>query len=598
MRCLRAVVMIPVIAVAGNASAQVTEVLSVDSHGIYGNYHSWYPSFAANDRFVAFGSQATNLVPGDTNGFADVFVRDRLQGTTERASVGSAGRQGDGHSVSSSISGTGRWVAFASAAANLVPGDTNRTMDVFVRDRESGATERISVDPGGVQSDGDSLAPAISADGRFVAFVSAATNLVAGDTNAVADVFVRDLATGRTERISVDSSGMEGNQASGVNTPSISADGRFVAFDSLARNLVSGDSNGVCDVFVRDRRLTVTERVSVASNGWQGNRQSATPSISADGRFVAFAGDATNLVTTDRGFFWDVFLHDRSSGTTERLSIAPSGIQGNDHSGSPEISADGRSVAFVSFATNLDPRANVWSWNIYVRDLVRDVTELASVGVDGTQASCCSGQYGLAVSADGRFVAFESDAQDLVPAYLGGAQVYIRDRDALGFTSLCAPGVGTVTPCPCSNPASQMGPGCDNSAGTGGALLTAAGIAYVSRDELTFSTRGETPTALSVLVQADDEFATGAVYGQGVRCGVGPLRRLFTRSAVNGSIRVPDPQAGDPSVTRRSAAVGSAIQAGESRWYFVYYRDPVVLGGCPPTSVFNVTQTGRIDWSL
>ena len=273
------------------------------------------------------------------------------QASTKRVSVDSLGAQGIGDSEGPSISAHGRFVAFYSSAANLVGSDTNGARDVFVRDRQTGKTARVSVDSHGAQGNGDSEGPSISADGRFVAFYSFASNLVAGDTNGVINVFVRDRKTGKTTRVSVNSHGAQTKRDSIVRA--ISADGRFVAFDSTASNLVGGDTNGVDDVFVRDRKTGKTTRVSVNSHGAQGNGDSFIPSISADGRFVAFYSDAANLVAGDGNAAGDGFVRDRKAGRTKRVSVASHGTQGNDTSFPPSISADGRFVAFTSLANNL-----------------------------------------------------------------------------------------------------------------------------------------------------------------------------------------------------------------------------------------------------
>jgi Tol biopolymer transport system component len=285
------------------------------------------------------------------------------QGTTERVSLGPGGVQGNEESLFPAISADGRFVAFYTYASNLVPGDTNHSDDVFVRDRRTGTTERVSVGPNGRQGDSSSL-PAISADGRFVAFRSYANNLVPGDTNGVGDVFVRDRRTGTTERVSVSSSGEQGNAFS-VGT--ISADGRFIAFESDASNLVPGDTNGKRDVFVRDRKLGTTERVSLRPDGGQGNDYSFSPALSAGGRFVAFTSWASNLVPGDTNGTDDVFVRDRVTGVTIRASISSSGKQGNDHSNDPAISADGRFIAFMSHATNLVPGDTNGVNDIFVR---------------------------------------------------------------------------------------------------------------------------------------------------------------------------------------------------------------------------------------
>ncbi|MGH2537870.1 MAG: carboxypeptidase regulatory-like domain-containing protein, partial [Candidatus Promineifilaceae bacterium] len=238
-----------------------------------------------------------------------VFVHDRDTGQTSRVSIASDGALGNGDSWWSSISADGRYVAFHSLASNLVGGDTNGAWDVFVHNRDTVQTSRVSVASDGAQGNGYSYSPAISADGRYVAFVSLASNLVGGDTNDQPDVFVHDRDTGQTSRASVASDGAQANGASYYQ--SISADGRYVAFGSYASNLVGGDTNGIDDVYVHDRDTGQTSRASVASDGAQGNDGSGDPSISADGRYVAFVSWASNLVSGDTNGYADVFVRDR-----------------------------------------------------------------------------------------------------------------------------------------------------------------------------------------------------------------------------------------------------------------------------------------------
>ncbi|MEG4109299.1 hypothetical protein [Microcoleus sp. S13_C5] len=273
--------------------------VSVDSAGNQGNSFSYTPSISPDGRFVAFTSDASNLVPGDTNNSYDIFVRDTLTNTTSRVSLDSAGNQGNRNSYRPSISAGGRFVAFESDASNIVPGDTNNTNDIFVRDTLTNTTTRVSIDSAGNQANDASDGASISADGRFVAFDSYASNLVPGDTNNTNDIFVRDTLTNTTTRVSVDSAGNQQNFSSFFNVSSISADGRFVAFTSFASNLVPGDTNAYTDIFVRDTLTNTTTRVSFGSAGNQGNSVSQSPSISADGRFVAFTSFASNLVPGD-----------------------------------------------------------------------------------------------------------------------------------------------------------------------------------------------------------------------------------------------------------------------------------------------------------
>ena len=327
------------------------------------------PALAADGQIVAFASQASNLVAGDTNNAEDVFVYDRAAGATTRVSVGPGGAQAGGDSYDPALSADGRYVAFASDAPDLVPGDTNSATDVFVYDRVAKTTTRVSVGPGGAQAGGVSSNPSLNRDGSVIAFLSDAHDLVTGDTNGdtVTDVYVRDLKAGTTTEVR--SNGGAGPPADGPSgAPALSADGRTVAFASAATNLVAGDTNGVTDAFVFDRATGAVERVSVGSGGAPGDRDSTTPSISADGRFVAFASDATDLVPTDTNRRTDVFVRDRRLGLTTRVSVGPEAVEGDRPSSQPRISADGRYVAFASAASDLVPGDTNSAPDIFVHD--------------------------------------------------------------------------------------------------------------------------------------------------------------------------------------------------------------------------------------
>jgi Tol biopolymer transport system component len=348
--CSLGLAAILVLAATVGHAGQVTRI-SLDSAGNEGNGRTRRHSVSADGRFVAFCSDATNVVPGDANGVQDVFLKDRQTGATVRLSVDSAAAEGDGASRDVKISADGRFVAFASDATNLVADDTNGFQDVFVHDRVTGATTRVSVGSAGEEGDAQSASPVISADGHYVAFTSDATNLVPGDTNASSDIFVHNLLTGRTIRVSVDSAGVESNGPG--NGAAISGDGRFVVFSSDAFNLVPGDTNGMTDIFIRDQKAGTTSRVSVDAAGSEADASSSLPAISADGRFVAFVSDATNLAPGDTNAIQDVYLRDRTAGTTTRVSVAAAGGDPDGLSYDPAISADGRFVAFGSRASNL-----------------------------------------------------------------------------------------------------------------------------------------------------------------------------------------------------------------------------------------------------
>jgi hypothetical protein len=437
----------------------------------------------------------------------------------------------------------------------------------------------------------------MSSDGRFVAFESAASDLVAGDVNGRVDIFVRDRLAGTTELVSVDSNGAQADGNSHFAT--ISADGRFVAFHSLADNLVPGDTNGHEDIFIRDRQLGTTERVNLGPGGVQGDADSSCPVISLDGRFVAFESQALNLAAGAPSGWRNHLLLDRQTGVIEFIAKDRPGAF--DWDTDQEVTPGGRFVAFTSWADDVIPGDTNGTLDVFVLDRQLGTVERVSVSSGGAQGNGTS--WDMCVSDDGRFVAFYSAATNLVPMDGNGwGDVFLRDRmigsAVTNFTSLCVPGIDAGIGCPCSNPPAGPDRGCDNSAATGGASLTASGNTQLSADGLAFTTSGELPATLNVLFQGNALLSTGLVYGQGVRCQSGSLRRLYTKMAVGGSILAPDFAAGDPPVSVRSAQRGDTILPGESRWYTAYYRDPVVLGGCPASSTFNATQTGRVDWSF
>jgi len=393
----------------GWASGAKTRRASISSAGQQGNDYSYFPSISADGRYVAFESAASNLVGGDTNGTYDVFVYDRKTHKTRRVSVSSAGQQGNNGSYEPSISADGRYVAFDSYASNLVAGDANNRIDIFVYDRSTHKTRRVSISSAGQQGNDVSYLPSISADGRYVAFESDASNLVGGD-EGFRDIFVYDRSTHKTRRVSISSAGQQGNGYSYL--PSISADGRYVAFYSDASNLVAGDTNNATDVFVYDRKTHKTRRVSVTSAGQQGNGDSLYPSISADGRYVAFHSYASDLVAGDANNKTDVFVYDRSKHRTRRVSVTAGGQEGNGNSFYPSISADGRYVAFYSYASDLVAGDANNKTDVFVYDRRKHRTRRVSVSSGGQEGNGDS--FSPSISADGRYVVFHSQASSLV----------------------------------------------------------------------------------------------------------------------------------------------------------------------------------------
>lgn len=369
--------------------------VSVASDGTQANGYSGANSLSDDGKYILFESNASNLVPNDANGDTDTFIYDRLNQTVELISIAPNGSQANGASGSSFISGNGRYVIYASAASNLVSQDNNSQRDIFVYDRQDKTTELISVSTEGTQANGMSSFSVISEDGRYVAFESMADNLVSGDNNGLSDIFIRDRQDGTTKRINVAANGAQANGASILD--SISEDGRYISFTSEADNLVSGDTNGLSDIFVYDRQGGTTERINLAANSAQANGISGSSALSADGRYVVYGSDASNLVADDTNGKRDIFIYDRQEGTTERVDVANNGTQSNFDSQSPSISDDGRYVAFNSDSENGD------NSNVFLRDRVEETT----IKVDANSFPTISGE--------GEFILFNSSIDTVVP---------------------------------------------------------------------------------------------------------------------------------------------------------------------------------------
>ncbi|MCE9596067.1 MAG: calcium-binding protein [Planctomycetes bacterium] len=417
---------------AGSAAAQTTSRASVATGGLESNGDSTIPAVSADGRFVSFGSLGSNLVAGDTNATWDTFVRDRFTGVTTRVSVSSAGVE-QSSSSDSSISGDGRWVAFDSAATALVAGDTNGKLDAFVHDRQTGTTTRVSVSSGGLQANGASQYPRLSDDGRWIAFSSGATNLVAGDVNGDQDVFLHDTLTGATVLVSVDSGGSQGN--GGSMATSVSGDGRYVAFYSSASNLVAGDTNAETDIFVRD--LVAGQTVCASRNllGLASDGSSSGARLSADGRIVAFSSTATDLVLGDTNHLVDTFVYDLVTGTTTRVSVSSSGMQASEDffsslgSLAGGVSADGRWIVFASDAVDLVVGDTNHLWDVFLHDRQTGTTSRANLLPDGSP-TIGGDSTDIAISSDGRTLVYESRANALVPFDANGAvDIFVRDEN-------------------------------------------------------------------------------------------------------------------------------------------------------------------------
>ncbi|MFC1759219.1 FG-GAP-like repeat-containing protein [Planctomycetota bacterium] len=381
-------------------------------------------SISSDGRFIVFSSDATNLVVGDANGATDIYLKDRQTGVTTLVSTDSNSTPANGDSVGATISADGRYVAFSSDATNLVVGDTNAVADVFVKDLLTGTTTRVNLSSNGVQGTNGANSPSISGDGRYVSFTSSDA-LVPDKTHGFIEVFVRDLQTSTTTRVSTDSSGAEVSGAS--QGSSISGNGGHVAFYSLASDLVPGDVNATWDIFVKDLQTDATTLASSDSLGQQGVGGMGSlfpPSISDDGRFVAFTSEATNLVPDDTNGSRDVFVKDLQTGETRRASTSFSGAEGDSGSDFPSISGDGRYVAFQSAATNLVAGVDVGRTDIFVKDLSTGILKRLNSNFDGVEPNGIS--FFPSISTNGQFVTFLSWASDLVPGDSNGhADVFV-----------------------------------------------------------------------------------------------------------------------------------------------------------------------------
>ncbi len=548
------------LALNGFAAAQTTSRLSETLQMQQpGNADSGRAYVSADGRYVAFESEADNLVAGDTNGVSDVFIRDLVGGWLHRVSISTGDVQADGasgvHGVA--VSANGDFVAFASRANNFVAGHTGAFNDIFVRDRGFHRTAWVSVNKDGVEANGDSEWPSISADGRYVVFQSTANDLVAGDA-AWTDVFVRDTVANTTTRVSVDPQGGSANAHAIVGAGAISADGRFVVFSSVASNLVAGDTNGMGDIFVRDMQSGTTQRVSLGLGGAQANAMSYQPAISANGRHVIFRSDASNLVAGDTNAMGDVFTFDRNTGVTERVSVASDGTQGNFLSGldAVSISLDGRFACFASFATNLVPFDTNNMPDVFVHDSLTGVTERVSVHLAGAQSNgACEG---ASMSRDGQVIAFWSSATTLVDGPSGGSRhVYAHNRADFDVVGYCT--------------GSQSANGCTS-------VISGLGFPTVSGNvELTLLVTDIDAGRQGMIFYGIDNTAFAPTpWGSGFLCVKAPLQR----TPIQTTFGEPFSCAGEillnwsDYMTSHPSALGNPLQVGKHFYAQGWHRDP------------------------
>ncbi len=383
-------------------------LVSVNSAGEQANSNSWVPTISGDGRIVSFLSTASNLDSFVHRGVDELFAHDMVTHQTVLAGKLPGTEQPVGEiSCPPALSIDGRYLAFCSLFDQIVPGDDNRRSDIFRLDRITGEMIGISLNPSGIPGNNSSYQPSISADGRYIAFESSASDLVNGDGNEKYDIFIRDVETGKTELISSSIFGTSGNGDS--RYPSISADGRFVAFYSGSSDLVAGDTNNQIDIFLHDSLSGEMSLISIATNGSQTNADSKYPSISPDGNWIAYTSWATNLVTEDQDSYSDIYLYDRHSGET----ILVSNVVGNKPVGSsiiPSVSNNGRYVTFTSTAAFSPLDDNTYE-DVYLYDRLNQKTVLISQALDGSAGNGAS--HLGAISTDGCMITFDSHASDL-----------------------------------------------------------------------------------------------------------------------------------------------------------------------------------------
>ncbi|MFL5130485.1 MAG: hypothetical protein ACJ8DD_10105 [Microvirga sp.] len=398
-----------VLSVSRPTSDDIQTRISTAADGTEGLGDSNEAQFSPDGRFVVFESDANNLVAGDTNNATDVFLKDLSTGAIIRLSTTAGGAQANGGNSTAHFSSDGRFVVFTSAATNLVAGDTNNFDDIFLKDLTTGAVTLLSTTANGTQTNGNSSNAQLSQDGHLMVFSSVATNL--GSSSILfSDIFLKDLITGA---VTVVTNAADGTRANGLSSHArFSPDGHSVVFESSANNLVTGDANNQIDIFLKDLDTGAVTLVTNTADGTQGNGRSSDARLSADGHFVTFTSVATNLVAGDTNDASDIFLKDLNTGSVTRLSTAADGTQANGRSYDARFSADGRFVVFTSEASNLVADDTNGVSDVFLKDLTTGAITRLSTAANGAQTDFDS--YTPLFSPDGRSVVFESDATNLV----------------------------------------------------------------------------------------------------------------------------------------------------------------------------------------
>lgn len=547
----------------GTSLAQSNFAVSVDSTGAFGNDFSYYSLISADGRYVVFQSESSNLVSNDSNGRYDIFRHDLETRTTELVSVrrngnGSANNLG----LSPDVSGDGRYVVWESNASNVVPGDTNGTWDVFLRDMSTGTNERLSLTSAGAQATDRSGGPRITPDGRFVVFESDAA-LVPNDGNGQKDVYRLDRQTGTLDLVSVTQAGALGNGWSYHGD--VSDDGRYVAFTSGADNFAANDTNGTVDMFWKDMATGELRRVNVSSSGAQANGESTWPYVSGDGSTIVFCSRGSSLVPGDSNGNWDLFAHDIATSTTERLNVRPNGNQANSYVRSPcSVSTDGRFVLFASLSTNLVAGDTNDAQDVFLRDRQTMTTERLNLSMTGGELNDDS--WVPAMTPDARVITYTSEATNVVAGDTNGErQIFARDL---------APTLGT-----------NYCPAAPNSTGAP-AMIRATGSSAVSANDVTLQATSLPPNSFGFFITSTTQGFTAMPGGsEGNLCLGGAIGRYFGPGQILNS-----GAAGEISLAIDLTAVPQptgfvAVAPGETWNFQAWTRDSV--GG---TSTSNFTD--------
>ena len=402
----------------GDPQGPSLKVISLLGSGLAASGASQLPKLSADGNRVVFTSSAPDLVAGDTNGINDIFVKNLVTGNIERVSLSSAGGQANGHSSDPVFSPDGNKVMFWSEASNLVAGDTNGARDVFIKDLVTGAVERVSVSGTGVQGNASSGNAVFSPDDNSILFLSTASNFTAGDTGGYADIFLKSLVTGVVQRISASASGVGGDNDSFA--PQFSPDGNYVVFHSAARNLTA-DNVGTYEIYLKNVSTGAVTLISKNAAGDPANQATGFPVFSPDGTRIAYSSNAINLVSGDNNGMADIFVYDITTQTTQLVSLSASGLAANGSSYIPRFSSDCTKIVFLSYASNFAPNDTNGDGDVFVKDLISgQVTQISSLFFDGTASDGFStdGQF----SPDGTAILFSSEATDLFASDTNGMQ--------------------------------------------------------------------------------------------------------------------------------------------------------------------------------